>query len=558
MKSNKILSLFIISGIFISSCQKFETVPNDSINASVVFDQLDKSANFASQARADIYSFLPNGFNRINDVVLDAGTDDAIASRFGNSIELFSKSGITASTNPDAQWSRSYSAIRRCNIFLSKIDQVPTDLNTISRWKAEVRFIRAFSYFELLKRYGGVPLLGNTVYGLEDNLTNIPRNTFDEVTQYISSECDEVKPLLRTEPEIVAQEFGTISRGAAYALKSRLLLYAASLLNNPTGIVAKWQVAADEAKALITLAGSTYALNPSFTQIFLQRKNNEIILSYQRPNSKDLETQNGPAGFKDPNESNGFVSPSQNLVDAFPMSDGRAIGTSPTLVYNPQNPYINRDPRLAFTVFYNGSMWLNRAVETFEGGLDKPNTIAFQTRTGYYMRKFLGNFETATAYSAPTHNFAIFRYAEILLNYAEAINEAADNTTNRTEAFNQLKALRLRAGIPIGAVAGYQHGLRTNLNQMEMREAVRNERRIEMAFEEQRFWDIRRWKIAESANVGNGFVRGVKITKSQTGTFNYEYVNVDKLTFIAPKMYLYGIPLNDILANPALTQNPGY
>jgi hypothetical protein len=558
MKSNRNLALIILCGLSISSCQKYETVPNDSLNASIVYDQLDKSANFALQARADIYSYLPDGFNRIDNVVLDAATDDAIASRYGNSIEVLSKSGITADINPDGVWSKYYAAIRKSNIFLSKIDQVPTDLNTIALWKSEIRFIRAISYFELLKRYSGVPLLGNHVYGLEDNLTNIPRNSYDEVAQYISKECEAIKSLLKTESEVSTAEFGAISRGTAYALKSRLLLYAASPLNNPSNDLTKWQAAADEAKALISLSGTGYALNPSFANAFLQRKNAEIILNYQRAQTTDLEKQNGPAGFTDPNGSNGYVSPTQNLVDAFPMKDGRAIGTSPAFAYDNQNPYINRDPRLALTVFYNGIDWLQRKVETFEGGLDKPNTIAFQTRTGYYMRKFLGNFETAQNYSAQTHNFPIFRYAEILLNYAEAINEVADNTTNRTEAFNQLKAIRARAGIAIGAVAGYNYGLKTNMTQVEMRDAIRNERRIEMAFEEQRFWDIRRWKTAESVDVGNGFARGVKITKSITGAFIYDYVNVDKLTFIAPKMYLYAIPLKDILADPALTQNPGY
>lgn len=548
MKPVKVMSILFL-GIALASCKKYEEVPNEAISSDIVYDKFDKNGTYANLVRNDLYNYLPDGFNRIDNVVLDAATDDAVASRYGSPIELLSKSGITAGTNPDDRWSISYEAVRKANLFLSKVDIVPYDAATIAFWKAEARFIRAMNYFELIKRYGGVPLLGNKVYALNDNLTNIPRNTFEECVQYIVSECDAIKTLLRQEP--IADTFlGTVPRGAAYALKSRVLLYAASPLNNPSNDQTKWSDAAIAAKDLMNL--TVYSLTPAFNTAFLNRKNTEVILAFQKAQNRTLETANAPIGFAEPNASNGYVNPSQNLVDAFPMSDGRAINnTSATLPYNAQNPYANRDPRLGLTVFFNGASWLNRPVETFDGGLDKPGGVRLQTRTGYYMRKFLGAFGTSAAYQDQTHNFPIFRYAEILLNYAEAINE----TNNQTEAFNQLKLIRNRAGIPLGTVAGYAHGLKTTMTQAEMREAIRNERRIEMAFEEQRFWDIRRWKIAEQ--VGNDNVYGMKIEK-QGRTFIYTNIVVDKLKFIAPKMYFYGIPLKEVLSNPSLIQNTGY
>lgn len=553
MKVTKIISIICL-GALIASCKKFEQVPNESINSDIVYDEFDKNATIAGYIRNDLYTYLPNGFNRIQNVVLDAATDDAVASAYRHQIELLSKSGITASNNPDNRWATSYQAVRKVNLFLSNLDIVPSAQATKNAWKAEARFIRAINYFELLKRYGGVPLLGDTVFKLTDNLTNIPRNSFNEVVQYIVSECDAIKGSLTTEPLPQGIPHGTITRGAALALKSRTLLYAASPLNNPENDLAKWQAAAAAAKELIDLG--KFSLSADFRNTFTTRSNSEVILAYQRPQIRDLETLNAPVGYAEPNASRGYVSPSQNLVDAFPMSDGRPITASSTSVpYNPQNPYANRDPRLAATVFYNGISWLSRPVETFEGGLDKPGGITLQTRTGYYMQKFLGNFSTSTAYSDQTHNFPIFRYAEILLNYAEALNEAADLPANRTLALAQLTALRSRAKIPAGNTAGFSYGLKTNMTQAEMREAIRNERRIEMAFEEQRFWDIRRWKIAGA--VGNADIKGLKIVKQPNNTFTYTPVVVDKLVF-TPKMYLYPIPLNETLANPSITQNPGY
>src|SRR5690606_33368431 len=174
-----------------AACSKFEEYPVERIPPNVVWDTLDQNATYAQWMVNGIYGFMPNGFNRIDNVVLAAATDDAVASQIGHSIEILGKSMLTAVNNPDAHWFRGYEAIRRVNLFLGNIDVVPADEAIITRWKAEVRFIRALNYFELIKRYGGVPLLGDDYYFLEDNI-DVARSTFDEVVTYIVNECDAI------------------------------------------------------------------------------------------------------------------------------------------------------------------------------------------------------------------------------------------------------------------------------------------------------------------------------------------------------------------------------
>lgn len=549
MKILKIVVPVVVTGIVLASCKKYEEIPANTFTEEYVFDSLDQNGTYAQQVVNNIYSYLNHGFNRIDNVVLGAATDDAIPSEVGNSIEVLSKGRLTANNNVDDSWGGSYTCIRKVNNFLAKQHVVPRDATTKQYWRAEVRFMRAFSYFELIKRYGGVPLLGDHVYNLDEAIT-ISRSSFEECVNYIVGECDIIKDSLRNESigsQFPNTEWGKITRSAAMTLKARTLLYAASPLNNPTNNLAKWQAAADAAKAVMNLG--YHHLNGSFSGVFSTRKNSEIILAYQRSNTTDLETINAPVGYGAPTLSFGYVSPTQNLVDSFPMINGLSIYAAGS-TYDPANPYANRDPRMNWTVFYNGSQWLNRDVETFEGGMDKPGGLQTQTRTGYYMRKFLGNFSTSSSFSSQTHNFPIFRYAEILLNYAEAINETGD----QAEALIQLRALRQRAGITAGV--GSTYGLPAGMSQAQMRDAIHRERRLELAFEEHRYWDLRRWKTADV--VLNTDAKGMRILQTSPGVFSYQVFNADKLSFDAGRMYLYPIPFNEILANPSLQQNPGY
>jgi hypothetical protein len=540
----------LAAGLAISflSCKKYEEYPVERITGDFVFDPYDKQGIYANRFVNDLYSYLPRGYNRIDNSVLDAATDDAISSEYGNEIEVLSHSQLNAVNNPDGRWADAYRAIRKANQFLANIDIVPRDSVTKANWKAEVRFIRAMNYFELLKRYGGVPLLQDRYYTLEEKI-DVARSSFDEVAQYIANECDSIIPSLRNDP-VTGNEVGRITRGAAMALKSRTLLYAASPLNNPTNDPDKWVKAAAAAKALMNTG--KFSLSPNFINTFVVRTNPEIILAFQTPVNSNLERQNAPIGYTSPNVSQGYVSPTQDLVNSFPMANGRPI-TQANSGFNPANPYNSRDPRLAATVFLNGTQWLNRPVETFQGGLDNPPSsvrVARQTRTGYYMRKFLGNFANNAEYSNQSHNFPIFRYAEILLNYAEARNEVND----MAEAYIQLRTLRQRAGIAAGTDQLY--GLKPAMTQAEMREAIRLERRIELAFEEHRYWDLRRWKIAEQ--VLNKDLTGVVIQKNPDNSLSYNYGKADYITFLQ-KQYLYPIPNNEVTgSNGRIAQNPGW
>jgi hypothetical protein len=540
--------LLVCAGMLASCSKSLEREPLERITDERAFDLMDKNADYAKQFLYGTYLQLPDGYNRLSNAFLDAGTDDAVHSQDGAAIESFRNGRITALNVVDNQWSRNYTGIRKVNLFLSKIDIVPAQPNLIVQWKAEARFLRAYFYFELVKRWGGVPLLGDKVFGVEDNL-NLSRNSLDECLAYILSEIDAVKDQLINHitltPATEADKYIAVAtKGAALALKSRVLLYAASPLMNTTNNTQKWTDAANAAKEVMQL--NAYSLSTDFIALFNAVKNAEIIFMLQKAQSQNVETNNGPVGYL---TGSGRTSPSQNLVDAFLMKNGKRI-TDAGSGYSAAAPYTNRDNRFDATVMYNGKNWLGRAVETFDGGLDKPGGNRVQTKTGYYLRKFMGKFESSANYSNQNHHVILFRYAEILLNYAEALNEASGAVA---DVYTAMKDIRKRAGVAAGADNLY--GLPASATKEQMRELIRNERRIELAFEEHRFWDIRRWKIAEQ--LMNQPLKGMSIVKNSGGTFTYTVVDVAPSVF-ASKMYWLPIPFSEIQTNPNMTQNPGW
>jgi len=562
----KKLLIAVMTALSLAGCTKIEDGPLERITENYVFDPTDKNGFYAEQFLNNIYSLLPNGYNRVGGDLLDAATDDAMPSRNAVSIERFTTSSLSTLTNPDDAWAKNYEGIRKANIFLKNIDIVPVPAK-IPFWKAETRFLRAMFYFELVKRYGGVPLVGDEILDAEKP-KNFTRNSFEECINYIIAECEAIKGAVRPDP-LVPGDYGRISNGVVLALKARTLLYAASPLYNGGNIggtaaqkqyqgyanfdAERWNLAAQAANDLIA-TGKFKIDGVTFNNVFIVRKNDEVILGYLRNNSSDLETNNGPVGYALAS-AQGRTSPTQDLVEAFPGLNGRDI-TDPVSGFVATNPYANRDPRLASTVLYNGVNWLSRPLQTYEGGLDKPNNNSTQTKTGYYLRKHLGNFATATLYSAQPHNFPIFRYAEVMLNYAEAKNEYL--ATPDASVYKVLQDIRKRAGITAGTTAGYSYGLKSSgMTKEEMRAAIRNERRIEMAFEEQRFWDLRRWKTAETELNKN--LNGMIITRNATtGALTYQKSVVGKISFANPRMYFYPIPYSEIIKNTNLVQNTGW
>jgi hypothetical protein len=549
--------------LWTTSCRKTEREPKDWIKEDLVFDTMDRLGTVAGFNLNDLYNFIPNGFNRVGGDYLDAASGDAVPSRNNTAVEYYTSGRVNVLNNPDPYWANSYAGIRRANIFLANIGVVPITVQTRQFWKAEARFIRTLLYFELLKRYGGVPLIGDTIFKLDDNL-QIPRNNFEQCVNYIVSECVALRDSLRTDAALIDGDWGRITRGAAIALKCRVLLYAASPLYNGGGFeqdaakkvltgyltadVNRWQKVIDAAEEFKSFG--YFDLQTTYISIFTTRRNKEIILAKQSGLGTNLEVAQAPVGYGAPAASQGLTSPTQNFVDAFNTDAGLAI-TDPASGYNAANPYATRDPRMNTILFYNaGPQWLGKVIETFEGGKDKPNvaTIPVQTKTGYYLRKFLGDFTTGSTYSNQSHNYPIFRYAEILLNYAEALNEMG----RMEDAVVQLNLVRKRAGIKAGA--NNRYGIKVGVSQIEMREIIRNERRIELSFEEHRFWDVRRWKIADQ--VLNGPLNGMKITKTGT-TYTYQVQQIGTMLF-QNRLYHMPIPYDETTKNLKLVQNEGW
>lgn len=573
---NKILMGVALIAMF-TACKKTENFPVTKVSINYVFDPRDSDGTNAHSYLLNIYSIVLNGHNRVNGDYLDAASDDAVSSATGTSVERLATGTYTSVDLPTGEnlWSTTnnnntanmWNGIRVANEFINNIPVVPV-LGTLPNgvpnryvWQSEARFLRAYFYFELVKRFGGVPLLGNKVYNINDNLS-LPRNSFSDCINYIVNECNAIKDSLITAP--LSNPGGDnfrATKGAALALKAHVLLYAASpFFNDPSGSntnpltgytnydASRWAKAAAAAKDVMNLG--EYSLDPVYKNIFLNQNDVEII--FIRPATgfgTNIDATNGPVGFPTA-IATGRTSPTQELVDAFPMNNGKAI-TDPTSGYDPTNPYNKRDPRLNANVLHNGSQWLGTSLQTFEGGQSKPNNGQQETVTGYYMNKFFGNDSTGTSFANHDQDWIIFRYGEIMLDYAEAENEST--ATPGSDVYAQLQALRQRAGISPGSDGLY--GLTANMTQAQMRAAIQNERRIEMPFEEQRYFDIRRWKIAET--VMNQPLMGVSISNSN-GALTYNYVPVLTPKFVAPKMYVYPIPYDEIQKNVNMKQNPGW
>jgi len=450
-------------------------------------------------------------------------------------------------------WGRSYRSIRECNWALQNIDKVTMSADHKTRITAEIRFIRAYRYHDLIRNYGGVVLMGNDVYNLSDNLQDpklFTRSSLQESMNYVLSELDAAAAGL---PQNNGSNWlnGRATKGAALALKSRLTLYAASPLYN-TGT---WAAAATAAQAVIGL--NKYSLySGGYGNLFTDASgaNSETIfarLYTKNAGHTHLEIANGPNGYG----GWGGNLPLQNLVDDYEMDNGKSI-TDGTSGYNAQNPYVNRDPRFYATIVYNGSTYRGATIETFTpGGKDsKDGPENWNTsKTGYYLKKYMND---AYPLQNPWGNAGFqpwyyIRYAEVLLNFAEASNEAsgadivpAGSTLSARTAVNLVRA---RAGMP---------ALPAGLTQTAMRDAIRYERRVELAFEEHRFYDVRRWKIADVTE--NKPAQGITITKSGATLTYATKVALDGRAF-ATKHYWLPIPRAEIQASGnKIQQNTGY
>jgi hypothetical protein len=449
-------------------------------------------------------------------------------------------------------WGRSYRSIREVNYALANIGELEMSQSGKDLLIAELKFIRAFRYFDLIKNYGDVVLLGDKIAQLGDDFSDPSfyiRASHEEAITYAVQELDAAAAGL-PQSNSGAWKEGRATKGAALALKSRLLLYAASPLYNDGGSDAqKWQAAAQAAKAVIDL-GQYSLYQQGYGELFLTpQSNSEIIFArYYNINARHtaLEIANGPNGY----DGWGGNVPLQNLIDDYEMMDGTPFDWENET--HAAAPYENRDPRFYESILYNGAPYRGRQVETFlpngrdsQGGPSNWNT----SKTGYYLRKFIDeDLPIQNPWEvAGTQNWIYFRYAEILLNYAEAQNEAVGPDASVYAAINEIRG---RSGVEMPA-------LPLNLSKDEMRERIHHERRIELAFEEHRYYDVRRWMTADE--VENTPAYGIEIVKATDGSLSYtRKVSLNGKKF-EPQNYWLPIPRFEILASDnQLEQNPGY
>ncbi len=524
----------------------------------------------------NIYSDLDTDFGSYSGAVLGAATDEAEYAYSGGAIETFYNGTWSPVNTPAGAWSSCYRAISNCNLYLERFtgltfpelemnaDYKP-QMYRYNNYRYEVRCLRAYYYFLLVRQYGDVPFSDHVLTADESNA--LPRTPAQDIFDYIIAECDAVKDSIIADyanlPADVAlpaesPETGRVNRLTVLALKARAALYAASPLFNPTGDKELWHRAALANKELLDAANAAkMKLIDDYAKLWT--KNNykdatsEIIFGRRADReSSGMETSNFPAGLEN---CKGGNCPTQNLVDAYEMADGKPWDQS--AFYDPANPYANRDPRLAATIAVNGETgwpaWNEAPLETFQGGANG-EPVNGGTPTGYYLKKYCqgdidprSNSTNKSAY----HTWITFRLGEFYLNYAEAVFRylgSADATSAEFPLSAREAASRTRARKSVNMPP-----FPTGMSNDEFWTKYKNERMVELAFEGHRFWDVRRWKEADK------YFRSItemKITRQADGTFAYTRKEVARQW--DDKMYFFPIPQADKLKNPNLGQNPGW
>jgi len=459
-------------------------------------------------------------------------------------------------------WNIAYQYMRKINVFLENMNTTTVNLPNKARMVAEAKFLRAFLYFNLIERFGGVPIV-DKVYQLGDEAT-FKRNTFEECVAFIEKDITEALPDLPDRYLSTDPNYGRATGDACKALLSRTYLYAASPLFNPAKDLQKWQKAADAAEALLS---SGYELYPDYQALFEMKQGdvqNEVIYS------RGFSSSNGHGWTADHLNRRfggyggwwGSSGPSGNLTDAYEMANGQPPylpdGTvNPLSGYDPNNPWANRDPRLEATIIHDGSvfnpgatpsaptttfeMWVSEDGTTY--GYDSWKTNGDNPRTNTVIKKFMPSEGPINGSTPREEQFPFFRLAEIYLNYAEAKFELGDEATAR----EYVNKVRHRPGVNLP-------DLPATLTGEALRERIYHERRIELAFEAHRFFDVRRWGIATETE--NTIIYAYDVIKDvATGTKRYKRVNLlDKTGTFQAYQSLLPIARDELNRNPELTQ----
>ena len=590
MKKYSIFALALVMGAMtLTSCEDafgnfLDKQPSNELTKAEVLG----SFTLLEQNHNDTYNFLLHGANRINNSWLDAATDLAESSigtsgtRTSFNIGNYYGSGGAAELT--SVWESRYRGIRKCNITINTLEAEnadklrPADLSVElfqtrkANFIAEARFLRAYFYWELFLRYGPVPMVTTELDPNGDLMTGYTeRPDLKTFMDFLFKEVKECEAGLKTYAETSDETYaGEVNQPTARALYVRMMLYMASpRFSAQSGIT--WQQAADAAKDFLADYGDNYRLETRTNGGVAAYNNAWLLNSYADKNPEVIFFRNdvaiGWSGISTDTPvgegGQGGLCPSQNLVDMYDMEDGSApftqydatgapvyVNGKPTVNaesgYTDQNMWKNRDPRLAASVLYQGSEWNGRAINVIYGQSDNPIGNQNVTPTGYYVRKYIPETILSSNHSGTAKRlWRIFTYSEILLSYAEALNEV-DYAGNKALVCNLLDQIRHRGGI-IGNVAN-----RADLNsQTAMRNFIHKERTIELAFEEHRWWDVRRWNVAGEA-LGRD-IYGIDVAAD--GTITRKVAQQRKWQ---DKFYLYPIPEAEVWKIGQNFQNEGW
>ena len=580
MRIHNIIKTVCLAGslALLSACEDWlEIEPKDRFGDTTVWGSEENADMFLN----DIYNQLPHLNNETQN--LDQYSDNSYVGAEWMNARTTIYTGALSPTSwiPGPwdmwKWGRQnnddakgqYERIRSCNLFITKVSESDFSAEYKKERLAEARFLRAWFYHYLWMAYGGVPIITEV---LDNNVSTdifYPRETAQKTFEFIDRELDEIKDDLP--PRRSGSDLGRASKGAILTLKGWIELFHASDLRNPGKDKKRWETAAATLKDVIDL--QVYHLQPTILDLWTEATNNndEVIFDFQmsKQNGGRREGLFGPVFVKGVQSSWGNMQPTQELVDDYCMANGLPI-TDPASGYDKNNPYKNREKRFYQSILYDGSMWQGEEIIT-RVGVGSPNEIDTSsdsdvTNTGYYTRKTIDesvNGADNLQMSNGMANYIFFRYADVLLMYAEASLEAGDKPT----AIKYLDMVRTRGDNMPSINDTYPQGITEN----QLREIIRRDRRIELAFEDKRWWDILRWKICDGENgVMNKPIGGMKIEDTNgDGVWEYNYHEVGKRTFL-PRMYYQPIPQYVIDKNPVICeqnggedgwvngQNPGY
>ncbi len=574
---NKILAggLLCVAAALMAGCS--DEMNYYEYNKNNNYDYVTRNFDNVNRFVTRLYAEIGDDKGNYGGAFLGSATDESEYATPGTSIETFYNGGWSPASPQSSTWTGMYAAISDANVYLARFaygltfPELELDMNYDQKMyryhKApfEVRWLRAWYYFNLVRQYKDVPFYTDDLSA--EDINKLSRTASNDIFDFIIKECDAIKDSIpvnwETDRNMPEAEPGRINRPQVLALKARAALYKASPLFNADN-KDLWKAAALANKAVIdsclqwgySLQNVPYTQNWAKDNHMMVSKKTEVIMVYRQGQINTLESRNFPFGVEG---GNGGNCPTQTLVDAYEVKEN---GTSRAFDWNNPNDAANpcatanRDPRFGMTVAVNGDKkwptYNTTALETFYGGTNG-EPLAGATPTGYYLKKLLnGSTDLRPGKGSKyVHNEVIFRLAEFYLNYAEAVFKylgSADATSAEfpMSARDAVNVVRSRVGVNMPP-------LPAGLSKDNFWKRYENERFVELAFEGHRFWDLRRWK--EGKKLEN--IKELKITKNNDGTFTYTPQVKKRMTW-DDKMYLFPIPLSEIQKNPNLKQNPGW